>query len=413
MNPALRVFAAFAVAVVLGIVAPNDAVIKFVEPIGTLWINALRMPILPLIVALTISGVASVENARQASALTLKAIAVFIALLGIITAIVTPLAPVMLSGLSLDAASTEALRASVANSAPPATKLSFLDWALSLVPTNPIKAAADGALLPLVVFSLAYGLALTVTSTAVREAQVRFLQGVADTLIVLIRAVLWAAPVGVFALSYVLGARVGSAAVKAVALYIVVMILAISAVIVLMYLLAWLVGGVPLKQFAAALLPSQAIALSSRSSLAALPALIEGVKTKLNLQQSVTSVVLPLGASIFKINSAVTWSLGAVLISVLYGIHVEPSGWLIFGVGTVLLSFTTPGIPSGGFLVQAPLYTTIGLPPEGMGILIAIDLIPDVFKTASNVTGYATAATLVNRWSGGSPELPAATVSRP
>ena len=67
----------------------------------------------------------------------------------------------------------------------------------------------------------------------------------------------------------------------------------------------------------------------------------------------------------------------------------------------MLLSFTTPGIPSGGFLVQAPLYATIGLPVEGMGILIAIDLIPDVFKTASNVTGYATAAALVNRWSGG------------
>jgi proton glutamate symport protein len=401
MNPALRVFAAFVVGLVLGMVALSDGLIKVVEPIGTLWINALRMPIIPLIVALTISGVASVENARQASALTLKAILVFVALLVAITAMATPLAPVLLSGLSLDAASTEALRASVSASPTPATRLSFLDWALSLVPTNPLKAAADGALLPLVIFSIAYGLALTKASSAVRDSQVRFLQGVADTLIVLIRGVLFVAPVGVFALSYVLGARVGTAAVKAVALYIVVMIASISVVIVLLYLLAWLVGGVPLKQFAAALLPAQAIALSSRSSLAALPALIEGMKAKLQLSQPVMSVVLPLGASIFKINSAVTWSLGAVLISVLYGVHVEPTGWLIFGIGTVLLSFTTPGIPSGGFLVQAPLYATIGLPVEGMGILIAIDLIPDVFKTASNVTGYATAAALVNRWSGG------------
>lgn len=401
MNPAFRVFGAFVVGLVLGVVALNDTLIKIVEPIGTLWINALRMPIIPLIVALTISGVASVENARQASALTVKAILVFVALLGVITAVATPLAPVLLSGLSLDPASTEALRASVPASTAPATKLSFLDWALSLVPTNPIKAATDGALLPLVVFSIAYGLALTKASATVRDTQLKLLQGVADTLITLIRGVLFIAPVGVFALSYVLGARVGTAAVKAVALYIVVMVASISTVIVILYLLAWIVGRVPIKQFATALLPAQAIALSSRSSLAALPALIEGVRTKLTISPSVTSVVLPLAASIFKINSAVTWSLGAVLTSVLYGVHLTPTQWLIFGIGTVLLSFTTPGVPSGGFLIQAPLYATVGLPVEGMGILIAIDLIPDVFKTASNVTGFATAAALVNRWSGG------------
>lgn len=401
MNPALRVFAAFVVGLVLGIVALNDTLVKIVEPIGTLWINALRMPIIPLIAALIISGVASVENARQASALTLRAIFVFVAILAVLTAIVTPLAPFLLSGLSLDAASTEALRASVPTSAVPATKLSFLDWALSLIPTNPIKAAADGALLPLVVFSIAYGLALTKVSATVRDTQLRLLQGVADTLLALIRGVLFIAPLGVFALSYVLGARVGTAAVKAVALYIVMMIVCISVVIVLLYLLVWLVAKIPIRQFTAALLPAQAIALSSRSSLAALPALIEGVQSKLQISQPVISVVLPLAASIFKVNSAVTWSLGAVLISVLYGVQVEPIGWLIFGIGTVLLSFTTPGIPSGGFLVQAPLYAAVGLPVEGMGLLIAIDLIPDLFKTASNVTGYAAAAALVDRWSGG------------
>ena len=400
VNPALQVFASFAVGLLLGMVVESDRAIALIEPVGTLWINALRMPIIPLIVALTISGIASVQSAREASALTLRAILVFLALLVAIAAVATPLAPVILSGLTLDPASTEALRASVSAGTAPTTKLSFVDWALSLVPTNPLKAGADGALLPLVVFSIAYGLALTKAREEVRDTQVRLLQGVADTLIVLIRGVLYVAPIGVFALSYVLGARVGGAAVKAVALYIAAMIVSISLVIVLMYVLVWLIARVPMKQFAAALLPAQAIALSSRSSLAALPALIEGVRSKMHLSQPVISVVLPLGASIFKINSAVTWSLGAVLISALYGVHIDAAGWVIFGIGTVLLSFTTPGIPSGGFLVQAPLYATVGLPVEGMGILIAIDLIPDVFKTASNVTGYATAAALVDRWIG-------------
>lgn len=398
MNPAIRVFAAFVIGLTLGIVVPAPGAVKIIEPIGTLWINALRMPILPLIVALTISGIASIENARQASRLTARALIVFTGMLIAFTLVCTPLAPVALSGLSMNAASTEALRATVTAVAAPAAKLTFVDWVLGLVPTNPIKAAADGALLPIVIFSLAYGLALTKASTTVREGQVKLLQGVGDVLILLIRGVLVVAPVGVFALSYALGAKVGTSAVGAVALYTGAIVVTLTLAIGVTYLVAWTLGGVSPIRFGSALLPSQAIALSSRSSLAALPALIDGVRAKLHISPAVTSVVLPLGASVFKLNSAVTWSFGAVLVAHLYGVHLDATAWIIYGVGTVLLSFTTPGIPSGGFFVQAPLYTTIGLPVEGIGILIAIDLIPDAFKTALNVTGYGAAAVLVDRW---------------
>ena len=382
----------------LGIIVPSASAVGVIEPVGTLWINALRMPILPLIVALTISGIASIENARQASRLTARALVVFLGLLITFTLVTTPLAPVVLSGLPVDAAGSDALRASIAVTAAQPAKLTFVDWVLSLVPTNPIKAAADGALLPIVVFSLAYGLALTKAGSSVREAQVKLLQGVGDVLILIIRGVLVMAPIGVFALSYALGAKVGSTAVGAVAIYTGAIVATLVVAIGMTYLLVWFSSGVSPARFGSALLPAQAIALSSRSSLAALPALIEGVRAKLNISPSVTSVVLPLGASVFKLNSAVTWSFGAVLVANLYGIHIDTTSWFIFGVGTVLLSFTTPGIPSGGFFVQAPLYATIGLPVEGIGILIAIDLIPDAFKTALNVTGYGAAAVLVDRW---------------
>ncbi|MEO7997021.1 MAG: dicarboxylate/amino acid:cation symporter [Gemmatimonadaceae bacterium] len=412
MNPAIRVFAAFVLGLTLGIVVPAVAAVKVIEPVGTLWINALRMPILPLIVALTISGIASIENARQASRLTARALMVFTGMLIAYTLVCTPLAPIALSGLPSDAASSEALRSTITAVATPTAKLTFVDWVLSLVPTNPIKAAADGALLPIVVFSLAYGLALTKATSAVREAQVKLLQGVADVLILLIRGVLVVAPIGVFALSYSLGAKVGSTAVGAVAIYTAAIVITLILAIGVTYLLTWVVGGVSPLRFGSALLPAQAIALSSRSSLAALPALIDGVRAKLHISPSVTSVVLPLGASVFKLNSAVTWSFGAVLVAHLYGVHLDATAWFIYGVGTVLLSFTTPGIPSGGFFVQAPLYTTVGLPVEGIGILIAIDLIPDAFKTALNVTGYGAAAVLVDRW-GRNDQVVAAPTSLP
>ena len=115
------------------------------------------------------------------------------------------------------------------------------------------------------------------------------------------------------------------------------------------------------------------------------------------MPESVAGFVLPLAASIFKPNSPITWPLGAVLVAQLYGVDFGGANLIIFAVGSVILSLTTPGIPSGGFFVQAPLYIAVGLPPEGLGILIAVDFIPDLFKTLLNLTSYATTALLVSR----------------
>ena len=132
-------------------------------------------------------------------------------------------------------------------------------------------------------------------------------------------------------------------------------------------------------------------------SEAALPALIDGIRERLHIPERVSGVVLPLAASVFKINAAVTWIFGALFVSRLYDVPLGVDQLVIFGIATVLLSLTTPGIPSGGFFVQAPLYVAVGLPPEGLGVLIAVDLILDMFKTACNVTGFATTAVIVAR----------------
>jgi len=144
-----------------------------------------------------------------------------------------------------------------------------------------------------------------------------------------------------------------------------------------------------------ALLPAQTIAFTSRSSLAALPVLLDA-QERLGLSAAVAGFVLPLCASIFKLNSPITWPLGAVLVSQLYGVDFGGTNLVIFAIGSVILSLTVPGIPSGGFFVQAPLYLAVGLPPEGLGILIAVDFIPDLFKTLLNVTSYASTAIIVS-----------------
>jgi Na+/H+-dicarboxylate symporter len=265
------------------------------------------------------------------------------------------------------------------------------------VPNNPIRAAADGALLPLVIFSLAYGMALSRVSEGLRETHVRFCQGVADAMSTIIRWVVVVAPIGVFALAISVGARLGAAAAGAIIVYILACVGCLVVAIALLYVITARAGRVPLRVVAPAILPAQTIAFSSRSSLAALPVLLNDAQSKLGLPAPVAGFVLPLCASIFKLNSPITWPLGAVLVAQLYGVDFSGTNLIIFAIGSVILSLTVPGIPSGGFFVQAPLYLAVGLPPEGIGILIAVDFIPDLFKTTLNLTSYATTALLVSR----------------
>jgi Na+/H+-dicarboxylate symporter len=150
-----------------------------------------------------------------------------------------------------------------------------------------------------------------------------------------------------------------------------------------------------LRKFSRALLPGQVVGFGSRSSLAALPALVQGANEHLNLPPAVVAFVLPLAVSVFKLTSAIYWIVGALFVGELYGITLSAGSIALVGTASILLNFSTPGIPSGGMLLQLPVYAAIGLPAEGIGILIALDTVPDMFKTALNVTADMATAVLV------------------
>lgn len=396
-SPTLQVALALVAGFVAGIILRETPVPRYIEPLGTLWINAIRMPVLPLIVTMLIASIAGSSDTRQIGTLGARTLAVMLALLTLFAIIMMPLSKFLLGGLTFDPASTASLREAARFDPALLQQVSLREWLLSLVPNNPIRAAADGALLPLVIFSLAYGLALSQVSDRIRETHVRFCQGVADAMATIIRWVVVVAPVGVFALAMSVGARLGAAAAGAIIVYILACVVFLTIALVVLYIITARLGRVPLRTLAPALLPAQTIAFSSRSSLAALPVLLTDVQQKLGVSPTVAGFVLPLCASIFKPNSSITWPLGAVLVSQLYGVEFAGPNLVIFAIGSIILSLTVPGIPSGGFFVQAPLYIAVGLPPEGLGILIAIDFIPDLFKTLLNLTSYASTALIVGR----------------
>ena len=367
-----------------------------VEPIGTLWVNAIRMTVIPLLISLVITAVASSVDASNATRVGGRSIALFVAMVALSMVLALLTAPFALGPLQIDATAAEALRASGAAATAPAQSLSFRDWLVSVIPLNPIQAAAEGAVLPVLVFSLLFGLAASRITSDARESLVRFFLAVRDTLFVLIRWILVVAPVGVFALALPLTATLGSAVVGAIGYFILVSCVLLALGIGLLYVLVTLWGRMPLGEFARACAPVQVVAISTRSSLASLPALLESARA-LKLPAQIAAVTIPLGVSVFKYGSPIARITGTLFIAKLYGIELGAVELMALAAALIILPFYSPGVPSGGLLVMTPVYVALNLPVEGIGLLIALDAIPDMFLTVANVTAILTSATLLSR----------------
>jgi Na+/H+-dicarboxylate symporter len=379
---------------------------RWIEPLGTLFINAIRMTVIPLVVGSLVAGIASAPNPSSLGRIGLRAFALFLITLfvaAIFSALVTP--PI-LARFVVDPSAQAALQASATQSATTIAESvrrvpGFAQWLIDLVPANPVKAAADGAMLPLIVFTVAFGLAVAGLKGDARIAVVRVFEAIRDAAMTLVRWILWTAPIGVFALALALAARLGISAIGALAGYIVlVAVLTMVLGAILMYPLAAWMGRISIMEFARAALPAQAVAFSSRSSLAALPAMIESARDRLRLPDEITSFFLPLAASVYRIGAAIGQTAGVIFIAQLYGVALGPAQLASIVLTVVATSFSVPGIPGGSIVIMAPVLMDAGLPVEGIGILLGADTIPDMFRTTANVTGHMAMAVAVNGASG-------------
>ena len=252
-------------------------------------------------------------------------------------------------------------------------------------------------MLPLVIFSVLFSAAATRTPMETRDTIVRFFKSVSEVMLVLVRWIIELSPIPIFVLTLGLASRLGATAAGAVGFYVVGICTIFLVEFLLLYPVAVLGGRMPLKRFAKAILPAQVVALSSRSSLASLPALLDSATRGLHLPAEVSGFVLPLGVSTFKLSTPPTQVVSVLFIARLYGIELAPQQILMVAAIAIALSFSAPGIPSGGLLILAPVFASLGLPVEGIGILIAIDVIPDAARSILNVTGDITVATLLTR----------------
>ena len=409
MKESTRVLVALGLAIGVGALiaasgsTPLLAAADAIAPIGTLWVSAIRMTVIPLVVSLLVTGIASATDVGAIGRIGGRTLVVFGLMLAATAAIVVPLAPSLFALLPLPstAGAKPALPAGAVEAASQLStggqNASFSAWLTSLIPSNPIAAAANGAMVPLILFTLILAIAIARSPESTRAPLVTFARALGDAMLLVVRWVVLVAPIGVFALVLPLAAHLGGAVAVAIGVYIAAYSLASVAVILLIYPVVAVFGRIPIGRFARAALPAQLIAFSSSSSIASLPALIESGERGLGLPTQVTGFVLPFAVSTFKVAAPVSWTIGALFVGWFYGIPLHARELATVAFAAVFLAFAAPGVPRGAFIMLTPLFLAIGLPAEGIGILIAVDALPDTFATTLNVTGDLAAAVLVAR----------------
>jgi proton glutamate symport protein len=378
-------------------------------PVGILFINAIRVCVIPLVCSSLIVGCAASRDAGRIGRLAGKSLALMVSYLFLSAIFAGALAfPIFhhFRGLIKNGVQ-EISQAPV----PAAVQSGAGEWISNLIPSNVFKSAADGALLPLIVFSTAFGIAVSRMPSDRRLVLLQWFQALTDVFTRLIDAVLWTAPLGVFCLAANLAAATGLGAAGALFCYIGMLSLVSGLyVIAVLYPSVAIFATVPFATFVRAAAPAQALAFTSRSSLAALPATYQAAQEGLGIPEDVSSFFFPFAASIFRVGGCMAQVVGICFLATFYGVSLSWTQLVMIIISAVAVSLTVPGIPGGAIIVMTPILTSVGIPLAGMAMLLAVDTIPDMFRTLANVTGWLSTGVILS--SGYLPIASSADVSR-
>ncbi|MFN6983040.1 MAG: dicarboxylate/amino acid:cation symporter [Brevundimonas sp.] len=373
-----------------------------VESLGQVWLNALRMTVIPLVFSLLVTGIVSIADAASTGRIAVRSLMVFGVLLvgatvyailaGLGLLALWPIDPeagrALLAGVPADslatvgeAARTDGLRAFLA----------------SLAPANLIKAAADDGVLAVVVFALAFGFAATRIKAELRRPLAGFFEAVAETLVVIVHWVLLAAPFGVFALALGVGLRAGLGVAGTLAHYVAIVCLSQIGLILIIYVVATVWGRISLGRFARAVAPAQVVAVSTQSSLASLPVMIERARDWLGVPQTTAGLVLPLAVAVFRITSPVANLAVCLYVAQLNGVELSLAALIAGGLTAIAVSIASVGLPGqvSFFAAVGPICLAMGLPLGVLPLLLAVEVIPDIFRTVGNVTADLAATRIV------------------
>jgi Na+/H+-dicarboxylate symporter len=371
-----------------------------IQPVGDIFKNLLSMVAIPLVATALFAGLAKLGELRMLGRLVVRTLAFFWATSVIAIALGFAIGSVMLPQTAVSPEKQAVLQAAAADPATiqkaTQTLPTGVQFIVQLVPANPFKAAAEGNLLPVIVFVTIFAIATATLPLERRAPLINMAEAATDALIRIVHWVLLIAPIGIFALVAPTAARYGWDIVRAMLWFIAAVILGVTLFHVLVYLPSVaLIARVSPRRFLRAAYPAMFMGFSATTSMAALPYMIDAADKDLQIPRPVSGFVLPLGASINRAGSALFQAIAVLFVARLYGIPFGAAQMLQAGLAVFLASLTVAAVPSGGVISLFPAFHATGLPIAGLSILMGLDRISDMFRTMTNVTGHLASAVVV------------------
>ena len=372
------------------------------RPIGTLFLNLLQMVVIPLVATALFAGIAKLGNLRSVGRLVVRTLAFFwgtavaAILIGfIVGSLILPLGrvtPEQQAALRQAATADSSFIHKAAEDIPTGAR-----FIVEMIPSNPVKAAVDGNLLPVIVFVTFFAIAAAAFPEEKRRALTDVADVATDALVKIVHWVLLLAPIGIFALVAPIVAQFGLGLVLAMVWFWVAVIVGLALFVAGVYLPAVaIVARVRPKRFLQAVFPSMLMGFSTTSSLATLPTMLQAADRELHMSRSVAAFALPLGASVNRAGSALFQAVAVLFVAQLYGVPLGFGSVFQAGAAVFLASLTIASVPAASVVSLLPAFTATGLPIQGLSILIGLDRIPDMFRTMTNVTGHLTGASVIS-----------------
>lgn len=362
--------------------------------IGQGFISLMKMLVVPLVFCSIVCGAASIGDTKTLGKVGVRTIIFYICTTMLAVAVALSVASLINPGLGLDMSAVENVKTTIDSSATN-TDLSLVDTILNIIPTNPIASLANGEMLQIIVFALIVGIILAKLKDKAQLVSNFFQQG-NDIMMEMTMMIMKIAPIGVFCLVGRTFSELGFSAMVPMFKYMitVVLALAIQCYGVYMIMLRIFAGLNPFK-FAKKFFPVQAFAFSTATSNATIPLNIDTLEEKVGVSRKISGFTIPLGATINMDGTSIMQGVAVVFVAQAFGIHLDPADYLTVIATATLASIGTAGVPSVGLVTLAMVFDSVGLPVSGIGLIMGIDRILDMLRTAVNITGDAVCTTIV------------------
>ncbi|WP_424932945.1 dicarboxylate/amino acid:cation symporter [Amaricoccus macauensis] len=390
-----QIFIALGAGIVIGVIlnqTGNEAAATAIKPVGTIFINAIKMLIVPLIFVSLVTGMTSMHDMTKMGRIGLKTVALYLGTTAVAITIGLALGVIFQPGAGLDMTASAAAEAQEAPT--------LVETITGLVPTNPIAASADGNVLQIIVFAIFFGLAINLSGEKGRPVR-DFFEALSEVIYKLTAIIIAFAPYGVFALMVWVAGTYGLDLLLPLGTVIGAVYLgcAIHALLVYGGLVKFGAGLNPVRFFQGVLEP-QMVAFTSTSSSGTLPVTMTAVQKNLGASKGVSSFVLPLGATINMDGTALYQGVCALFVAQAFGVDLGMGDYITIILTATLASIGTAGVPGAGLIMLSLVLTSVGLPLEGVAIIAGIDRILDMARTALNVTGDSAVTVVVAKSEG-------------